>query len=69
MPLTHSVALTHQEVEIAVRVTVRGTGDYLVDLGDVQHAVTWREGTWWVDATKVQARTARHGDALLFRPT
>ncbi|MGX9349930.1 acetyl/propionyl/methylcrotonyl-CoA carboxylase subunit alpha [Shimia sp. W99] len=63
-PLTHAVSLVHHEEQIDARVTVNGTGEYHVDLGEVQHVVRYGEGAWWVDQTKVQARTARQGDDL-----
>ncbi|WP_204114818.1 acetyl/propionyl/methylcrotonyl-CoA carboxylase subunit alpha [Shimia biformata] len=63
-PLTHAVSLVHNEEEIVAKVTVNGRYDYVVDLGEIQHRVQWRDGSWWVDATRVQARTARHGQDL-----
>ncbi len=63
-PLTQTVALSHREERFEARVAVMGTGDYVVDLGALQHNVTWRGGAWWVDQTKVLARTAREGDML-----
>ena len=63
-PLTHTVHLIHQEEDIEARVTVRGSGDYLVALGDVQHNVHFEGGAWFVDQTKVKARTSYVGDTL-----
>ena len=63
-PLEHSVALMHHDARIDAKVTVVGTGDYRVDLGDARHHVWYGEGAWWVDQTKVQARMARYGADL-----
>ncbi|WP_299350044.1 acetyl/propionyl/methylcrotonyl-CoA carboxylase subunit alpha [uncultured Shimia sp.] len=63
-PLTHTISMTHHEEEIAVRVTVLGTGEYQVDVGEVQHVVHFTGGAWFVDQTKVQARTSYVGDTL-----
>jgi len=57
-PLSHEVTLSHQEEEIALRVTVAGAGDFTVTQGDVAHRVQWRDGAWWVDSTKVLARVS-----------
>ncbi|TCL09863.1 3-methylcrotonyl-CoA carboxylase alpha subunit [Shimia isoporae] len=63
-PMTHVIDLTHNDEAITARVTVHDTADFTVDLGEVQHRVTYKGGAWWVDATKVLARTARNGDEL-----
>ncbi|MGR3635163.1 MAG: acetyl/propionyl/methylcrotonyl-CoA carboxylase subunit alpha [Shimia sp.] len=63
-PMTHVIDLTHNDEAITARVTVHNTADFTVDLGKAQHHVTHKGGAWWVDATKVLARTARHGDQL-----
>ena len=61
-PLGWEVALTHHDEEIAARVVVHGPEHFEVSLGDgVSHRVERRGGLWWVDATKVLARVARHG--------
>ncbi len=63
-PLTHTVTLAHNDERFDADVRVIGTGDYLVVLGDVEHSVTYKAGSWWVDTTKVPARTAQDGDEL-----
>ncbi|MCP4820130.1 MAG: acetyl/propionyl/methylcrotonyl-CoA carboxylase subunit alpha [Shimia sp.] len=63
-PMTHVIDLTHNDEDITARVTVHDTADFTVDLGEAQHHVTYKGGAWWVDATKVLARTARNGDEL-----
>jgi 3-methylcrotonyl-CoA carboxylase alpha subunit len=63
-PLTHSVSLIHNEERIDVDVRVNDTGNYSVKVGEVEHTVTYKGGSWWVDTTKVPARTARNGDEL-----
>ncbi|WP_127112443.1 acetyl-CoA carboxylase biotin carboxylase subunit [Shimia sediminis] len=63
-PLTQTVHLSHNEEDIEVRVTVLGTGEYRVDLGDVQHRVHFSGSAWFVDQTKVKARTSYVGDEL-----
>lgn len=61
-PLTHSLSLIHNEELFDVDVRVNDTGDYTVQMGDTEHLVTFKGGSWWVDTVKVPARTARHGD-------
>ncbi|WP_372885991.1 biotin carboxylase N-terminal domain-containing protein [Shimia sp.] len=63
-PLVQSISLDHNEARIDARVTVLGQGLYDVDLGETSHRVHFDAGTWWVDQTKVRARTARSGDDL-----
>jgi len=63
-PLTHSVSLIHNEERIDVDVRVNGTGNYSVQVGEAEHIVTYKGGSWWVDTTKVPARTAQNGDEL-----
>ncbi|MDU8929023.1 acetyl/propionyl/methylcrotonyl-CoA carboxylase subunit alpha [Alisedimentitalea sp. MJ-SS2] len=66
-PLTSTVALSHHDELIEARVTVEGSGSYLVDLGEVRHHVTHTGGAWWVDQTKVQARTSlTNGELTVF---
>ncbi len=63
-PLTHSVSLIHNEERIDVDVRVNDTGNYSVQVGEAEHTVTYKGGSWWVDSSKVPARTARNGDEL-----
>ncbi|MDA5557847.1 acetyl/propionyl/methylcrotonyl-CoA carboxylase subunit alpha [Shimia sp. MMG029] len=63
-PLTFSVSLVHNDAQIDVSVQVNGTGDFTVGVDDATHAVTYRHGAWWVDSTKVLARTAREAQEL-----
>jgi len=63
-PLTHSVSLIHNEERIDVDVRVNDTGNYSFQVGETEHTVTYKGGSWWVDTTKVPARTARNGDEL-----
>jgi len=63
-PLTHSVSLIHHEERIDVDVRVNDTGNYSVQVGETEHTVTYKGGSWWVDTTKVPARTAQNGDEL-----
>ncbi len=63
-PLTHSVSLIHNEERIGVDVRVNDTGNYSVLVGETEHTVTYKGGSWWVDTTKVPARTAQNGDEL-----
>jgi 3-methylcrotonyl-CoA carboxylase alpha subunit len=63
-PLTHSLPLIHNEELFDVDVRVNDTGDYTVQMGDTEHLVTFKGGSWWLDTVKVPARTARHGDEL-----
>ncbi|MEP2532820.1 acetyl/propionyl/methylcrotonyl-CoA carboxylase subunit alpha [Shimia sp.] len=63
-PLIHRISLVHHDTQIDVSVTVLGTGDYLVELANGQHKVTYAQGCWWVDQTKLLARTARDGNEL-----
>lgn len=63
-PLTHTVRLDHNGEGFEVHVTVQGTGDYRVALGDVTHHVTYRDSLWWIDGAKVAARTTQSGDVL-----
>ncbi|CUH50670.1 acetyl/propionyl/methylcrotonyl-CoA carboxylase subunit alpha [Shimia marina] len=62
--LTHSLSLIHNDVPFSVDVTVTDTAEYLVALEDATHRVTFRGGSWWVEGTKVTARTARDGAEL-----
>ncbi len=55
------VALEHQGEVIEARVVAFGPACFEVDLGRIVHRIERREGIWWVDGTKVQARVARHG--------
>ncbi|MFT7595835.1 MAG: 3-methylcrotonyl-CoA carboxylase alpha subunit, partial [Paracoccaceae bacterium] len=64
VPLAHQVALLHLDEEISAQVTVNGPGDFTVSLGDTAHTVAQRDGNWWVDDTKVQARVARAGNTV-----
>jgi 3-methylcrotonyl-CoA carboxylase alpha subunit len=63
-PLTHSVSLIHNEERINVDVRVNDTGNCSVQVGEAEHTVTYKGGSWWVDSSKVPARTARNGDEL-----
>ncbi len=63
-PLTHSVSLIHNEERIDVDVRVNDTGNYCVQVGEAEHTVTYKGGSWWVDTTKVPARTAQNSDEL-----
>lgn len=63
-PLTHSVSLIHNEERIDVDVRVNDTCNYSVQVGEAEHTVTFKGGSWWVDADKVPARTAQNGDEL-----
>jgi len=63
-PLTHSVSLIHNEERIDVDVRVNGTANYTVQVGEAEHTVTYKGGSWWVDTVKVPARAAKHGDEL-----
>ncbi|WP_121064992.1 acetyl-CoA carboxylase biotin carboxylase subunit [Chachezhania antarctica] len=63
-PLLRSVLLEHRGEEFAVKVAAAGAERFEVDLGEVQTVVTCHDGLWWVDDTKVLARTVRDGDDL-----
>lgn len=63
-PLTHSVSLIHNEERIDVDVRVNGTANYTVQVGEAEHTVTYKGGSWWVDTVKVPARAAKHDDEL-----
>ncbi|SMP30618.1 acetyl/propionyl/methylcrotonyl-CoA carboxylase subunit alpha [Shimia sagamensis] len=63
-PLTHSMSLIHNEERIDVDVRVNDTGNYSVYVGEAEHLVTFKGGSWWVDTVKVLARTAQNGDDL-----
>ncbi len=63
-PLTHMVGLVHNEERFEAAVQVNDSGDYTVQIGETVHAVSYKYGAWWVDTTKVPARTAQKGDEL-----
>ncbi|WP_158968365.1 acetyl-CoA carboxylase biotin carboxylase subunit [Chachezhania sediminis] len=63
-PLVRSVVLEHRGEEIAAKVAAAGPGRFEIDLGEVRTVVTCHDGLWWVDDTKVLARTVRDGEDL-----
>ena len=66
-PLGWDVTLTHHDETIEARVLAEGPESFTVALSDVTHQVSRRDGTWWVDATKVQARVSHVGhDVTVF---
>ncbi len=63
-PLVHSVTLRHHGEEMRAVVTVLGEDDFRVALGETTHRVARRDGLWWVDDTRVQARVAVTGEEI-----
>jgi 3-methylcrotonyl-CoA carboxylase alpha subunit len=45
-------------------VQVLATGVFEVQVDETRHKVTYKSGSWWVDDTKVPARTAQTGQEL-----
>ncbi|MBE1284860.1 MAG: ATP-grasp domain-containing protein [Rhodobacteraceae bacterium] len=63
-PLGWDVTLSHHDESFDVRVLADGPSNFTVTLPDVTHQVSQRDGTWWVDTTKVQARVSHVGNEV-----
>ncbi|WP_164657867.1 acetyl/propionyl/methylcrotonyl-CoA carboxylase subunit alpha [Tropicibacter sp. Alg240-R139] len=58
------VTLTHHDEVFEARVLAGGPDSFTVTLPNMTHQVSRRDGIWWVDATKVQARVSHVGNEL-----
>ncbi|WP_380058432.1 acetyl/propionyl/methylcrotonyl-CoA carboxylase subunit alpha [Falsihalocynthiibacter sp. SS001] len=63
-PVAQNVTFAYRDEHQRARITTLAAHNFEVEIAEVKHHVERRDGIWWIDGNKTNAKIVRHGETL-----